>query len=319
VTYEEPILTVCVLDMAKPIESYMCLTSIKKHIKFSHHVIFCDNGSGEDYAAQYVKEGLVDQLIINRDSRGLGLGTRDLMSLAAGEYTLYLQNDQVLARDFWHHEFFELVKCLGGRVQTKDGLREVMSISLAGYPCGEGIYSERAHIIRTKDYKAMEPALGYHGAGPFHNGVWREAQIQNIYKGRYTHLAWQPIVQDNGVFAVRDMKDGGYWVHRTDLKTLTCIIPPTVKDPAYPKLTDEEFTIAARGEWPDKRIPVAEIKDSFDCWSNTMLGQMENEYIKDLRRRVKAKLTPLRLPIIDMSDIIAELKKDPPKRSSPNR
>lgn len=48
----------------------------------------------------------------------------------------------------------------------------------------------------------------------------------------------------------------------------------------------------------------------------TLDGQILNALAK-ADERAESKL--LRLPILDMSDIIAELKKDPPKRSSPNK
>lgn len=292
-SYTEPSLAILVLDHRKPIESRLCLESVKRHVKVPHHVVFCDNGGGEDYPLQFVREGLVDQLIVNRDSRGLGLGTRDLFALTFAWWSLYLQNDQLFARDLTQDEFNAMTRWMGGR--TANG-RTVASISLAGSPCGDGVYSERAHLIRTSDYKGWEERLplGYHGAGPHHDGTWREETIQRHYSvSHLTHLAWpHPLVQDNGVFAVRDMKEAGLYCHRTDLKTLWCIRPPEVPilNPAYPKLTEEEHTAMVTGDWPDEgRIPELEREHSFDCWSNTPLGQQQDAYIADLRRRVAGK------------------------------
>lgn len=290
-TYQEPILSIFVLDFAKPIESRLCLESVKRHIKeIPYKVIFVDNGSGEDYPLQFVREGLVDQLIINRESTGLGLGTRDGMNACLGQVTLMLQNDQEFARDFMMPDFISLVNQFGA--QTGDG-RKVGSISLAGAPCGDGVYSERGHLISTRFYKDMERngILGYHGAGPWHDGVWRERQIQDLY-AREGLVHWTPPcvpwIKDNGVFAVRDGRRQGFgtWVHRTDLKTLWNIVKPEQINPAYPKLSQDEWAQAIRGEWPEEgKVPEAEIKDSFDCWSHTELGQMEKEYVANLRRR----------------------------------
>lgn len=292
-TYTEPRLAVLALDYAKPIESRLCLESVKRHVKVPHTVIFCDNGGGEDYPLQFVREGLVDQLIVNRDSRGLGLGTRDLFAASFARYSLYLQNDQVIVRDFGQDELDYLSTLFGATVEG-DG-RAVVSISLAGSPCGPGVYSERAHLILTEQYKLWErnAVLPYHGAGPYHDGTWREAVIQAFYKTHnrihFEHLP--PLVQDNGVYAVRDMQEGGLWCHRTDTKALWCIRPPLAKNPVYPKLTEEEFALAARGAWEDGRIPSVEVKDSFNCWDQTLLGRMQTDYIKDLRRRVVEKDT----------------------------
>lgn len=293
-TYSEPNLSILVLDYMKPIESRLCLQSIKEYVKIPHQVIFCDNGSGEDYPMQFVRDGLVDQLIVNRDSRGLGLGTRDLYSLTHSYWTIYLQNDQLFERDLTETEFYQIGSWMGGRDSRG---KTVASISLAGAPCGVGEYSERAHLIRTSDYKLWEDRipLGHYGAGPYHNGPWREERMQSHYRSSsLTHLAWpQPLVQDNGVYAIRGMndKEGGLWLHRTDNKRLWCIIPPTRCNPAYPKFTDEERNIAERGEWPDGAIPELELPHSFSCWDHTVLGQMQEGYIKDLRRRAAARTT----------------------------
>ena len=276
----------------KPIESRICLESIQRHLKVPHTVIFCDNGSGEDYPLQFVRDGLVDQLIVNRDSRGLGLGTRDLFALNFSVYTILMQNDQFFARDLTQPEFSSMTQMLGGRNGRG---QTISSISLAGAPCGDGIYSERAHLILTSTYKTWEERLplGYHGAGPYHEGMWREEEIQRHYRfSNLIHLTW-PVqsVQDNGVFAVRDMKEGGLYCHRTDTKALWVILPPTIRNPAYPKFNDEEYALAAAGQWSDGRVPAIEEKDSFRCWDHTPLAQMQDDYIKDLRRRVKERIS----------------------------
>lgn len=293
-TYEEPLLTVAVLDYTKPVESRLCLESIKKHIRFKHRVVFCDNGSGEDYPVKFVREGLVDQLIINRESTGLGLGTRDIMNASFSSITMMMQNDQLFIRDFTEAEFYMLAATLGK--QTPEG--RVASITLAGRATPINVYGERAHIISTTFYKDMERrgALGYHGAGKYHSGgPWREAQVQEIYRSENL-IHWMPPVapwvRDNGVWGVRDMGDSGVYAHRTDSKALYVIVPPkvdTAKNPVYPKVSDEEFETIRKGEWQDGRIPEAEVKDSFDCWSGNELASRADEYIADLRRRFKEK------------------------------
>lgn len=296
--YVEPFLNVLVLDFAKPIESRICLESVKQHLKVDHHVIFCDNGSGEDYPIQFLKEGLIDQLIVNRQSRGLGLGTRDVFALSPdkqGLFSLYLQNDQYFIRDLTREELIGqfLTGFMGSYNYQGDNTGVVQSISLAGSPCGPGIYSERAHLIETTFYHNIERAgdLGYHGAGPYHDGTWREAQMQALYKKKgWLHYAYEPqVIADNGVFAVRDMGDGGLWCHRTDSKALWNIVAPTVKNPAYPKINEDEFQLAKSGQWPDGKIPEAELSSSFLCWEKNPLAIHQNEYIEDLRRRARDK------------------------------
>lgn len=292
IEYKDTILTISCLDYSKPYESRLCLESVKRHIKVPHKVVFCDNGSGEDYPLSFVREGLVDQLIVNRDSTGLGLGSRDIMNASFSPYTLMMQNDQLFARDLTVADFEALVTQLGK--DTVDG--KIASINLAGKIAPTNHYSERAHLLFTTFYKQMERngELGYAGAGPYHHsGPWREASIQAIYSAQGL-IHWTPPtiqwVRDNGVYALRDGHDGGVFLHRTDSKKCWVIVTPTgSKNPAYPKMTDMEFESVRRGEWVDGTIPEQEIADSFDCWSGTDLAKMETEYVADLRRRFKEK------------------------------
>jgi hypothetical protein len=291
--YRDPILTIGVLDFAKPIESHLCLQSIKQHVKVAHKVVFCDNGSGEDYALQFLRDGLIDQLIINRESTGLGLGTRDIMNASFSTLTLMMQNDQLFVRDLSEEDVRGLAAHLG--TETTSG-GKVASINIAGPVAPVNRYAERAHLIGTTFYKDMERrgVLGYAGAGKYHDaGPWREASIQELYAKEHL-VHWTPPVapwvQDNGVYGLRDMGEGGVWLHRTDTKAAWVIVIPTGdKNPAYPKMTDEEFAVAKAGLWVDARIPEAEVAHSFDCWSNTMLAQMEEDYVKDMRRRFREK------------------------------
>jgi hypothetical protein len=287
IQYQEPLVTLSILDFMKPVESRLCLESIRTHVKVPHKVVFCDNGSGEDYPLQFVREGLVDQLIVNRESTGLGLGTRDCMNASFSPFTIMMQNDQLFARDLTQTDFDSLVSQLGQ--DTAQG--KIASINLAGPVTEPGRYSERAHLVFTTFYRQMEHngVLGYHGAGKWHNGPWREAQIQAIYAAQNL-IHWTPPttqwVKDNGVYAVRDMGEGGVFCHRTDSKRLWVIVPPTgPKNPDYPKLTAEEWEEVLHGRWPDGAIPDNEVADSFDCWSGSELTKMEMEYVTDLRRR----------------------------------
>lgn len=286
--YQEPLVTFGVLDFCKPRESRLCLESVKRHVKIPHKVVFCDNGSGEDYPLQFVREGLVDQLIVNRASTGLGLGTRDVMNASFSPFTIMMQNDQLFVRDLTQTDFDSLISQLGQ--DTAQG--KIASINLAGPVTEPGRYSERCHLVFTTFYRQMEHngVLGYAGAGPYHHaGDWREKTIQDLYAAQNL-IHWTPPttqwVKDNGVYALRDEHEGGVFLHRTDTKTVFVIVPPTgPKNPAYPKMTEAEYEQAKRGEWVDGSVPEQEKADSFDCWSGSELAKMEAEYVADLRRR----------------------------------
>ena len=278
-SYIEPELSILVLDFKKPNETRLCLESIKKHIKVPYKVVYLHNGNSEDYPYQYFKEGLIDYFIQTKDNEGLGLGTRNTFALSFSPYSISLQNDQFIFRDFNPDEFEYLKRLLGATIDGK----MIVSVSLAGPVCDKDIYSERAHLIQTDTYKQMEfsKSLGYHGAGPYHNGVWRERQIQDIYKKHNAiHFTeHSPLVVDNGTYAVRDMGEGGLWVHRTDNKKLWNIVPPKNLDAAYPKFSANEKELAFH--WPDGKIPELEISSSFEFWKSD-----DEKYINNLRNNI---------------------------------
>lgn len=264
--YTEPTLSILVLDYLKEWESRLCLESIKQHIKVPYTVIYLHNGGDADYPYTFFKEGLVDQLIQTRSNTGLGIGTRNLFAASFGEYSLYLQNDQLLIRDLTQEDLDLMGRAL--RSRSEGDAPKVFSISLAGAPCGDGVYSERAHIVLTDMYKSWEAAglLGYHGAGPYHDGLWREAQIQQLYRDwDGIHMIWSTLfVADNGRRAVRGNPDQSIWQHEPDTKRLWLVRGPVKEKHIYPKLSDAEWEeVLATQSWPAGLIPEQERKDSF--------------------------------------------------------
>lgn len=271
-TYEAPILSVLVLDFLKEKETRDCLGSIKSHIKVPHEVIYLHNGSA-DYPYQLFKDGLIDRFIQTRVNGGLGLGTRDLFAAAFSPYSLLLQNDQQLIRDIDDKTFRHLVEMLDREIRhEKWPLATIKSVSLAGPVGGRDMYSERLHLVKTLFYKAMEAAdiLGYGGAGPYHDSVWRERQIQDYYrKHHFIHdTSISSFVQDNGFEAVRQNADGSLWVHKPDTKALKLISGPVKHRAVYPPLTEQEWTdVLSTQSWPEWQIPEREKASSFKAWN----------------------------------------------------
>lgn len=261
--YHEPQLSVCVLDFNKPEATLTCLESVRRRIRVRHRTIYLHNGPS-DYAYDLYENGLVDQFIQTRANNGLGIGTRDLIAACFSPYFLYLQNDQVVGRDFVQTELDAIIAVLVGGHTRGD----VASVSLAGPVGGPGVYSERAHIMATATYKTMERSLPLTpgGAGPYHHQMWREEQIQRLYleQGWTHHTSWPPLVIDNGREAVRQNPDGSIWRHEPDTKALVLVSGPVKERYVYPKLNDEEWTrVLTTQSWPPGSIPANEVKDSF--------------------------------------------------------
>jgi hypothetical protein len=266
--YQEPLLSILVLDFVKPEMTRRCLESIKRHVKFPAKVIYLHNGPAE-YAYELFKIGLVDHFIQTRSNNGLGVGTRDLVAACFSRYFMMLQNDQVIARDFEEPEFITLVE--DGLDLVAPNGQTVKSISLAGPVGGNGVYSERCHIMETKTYKDMEfdIPLPPGGAGPYSHQMWREEAIQKFYKTcNWTHYTgWRPLVLDQGFYTVRDNPDGGRVRMRTDTKSVRWLELP--KEPyVFPEMTAQEWADSIAGKWVPGTIPQSYRSHSFNCWGN---------------------------------------------------
>jgi hypothetical protein len=266
--YSEPIISFLVLDFNKENDTRACLLSLRERVKFKHKIIYLHNGPS-DYAIDFFKDGLVDQFIITSKNNGLGIGTRDLFAASHSPFSIYWQNDQILGRDFSEEEAVNLTTALFSPIGNG---KQVASISLAGSPCGPGIYSERAHLINTDFYRYLEvnAKLGYHGAGPYHDGPWREEQIQKFYEANnFVHYPLNnPLAIDNGRTAERQNPDGSRWRHYPDTKQLWLIAGPIKEKFIYPKFTDTEWEEVLKTQsWPDGKIPEQEVAHSFHVWN----------------------------------------------------
>lgn len=264
--YSEPEVTFAILDFCREVEATFCLKTIKDLVKIPYRIVYLHNGPSE-YAYNFYLNGLIDIFLQTRNNNGLGVGTRDLMSVVHTKYTIYLQPDQLLSREFFSEELPYLKDLLDHP--------DVGSVSLAGVVTGPDKYSERCHIIKTEFYRKLERELplSNYGAGPYSAGMWREEQIQNYYRDNglkhiTSHL---PLVRDIGKYSIRDTA-GGQAKMRTDTKAVWWLKPPTEKY-VWPHHSDEEWEIAKAGKWPDGKIPqyYLDNKMSFRCWDNLNL------------------------------------------------
>ncbi len=270
--YSEPQVSFLVLDFLREKETRLCLESIRRHVKFPHKIIYLHNGPA-DYPTQLLKEGLIDQLIQTAKNNGLGLGTRDLFAACFSPLAVYWQNDQIMGRDFKQSELDALADCLGQTYRGR-GINHkiIQSISLAGATCGEHIFSERAFIIETANYKRWEGwlPLSPGGAGPFHHLEWREGQIQRYYaENDYWHWTeWTPLAIDRGVWTLRN-NGGGRVRMRTDTKAVWWEETPTASD-VFPEHTIPEWVEVLAGRWPPGKIPQVYLDrgQSFNCWGD---------------------------------------------------
>jgi len=258
--YNLPSISILFLDFNKPEESKLALESIHKNAKFDYKLIYLSNGGDQDYVLDFYKNGLINNLILNKQNNGLGYGTEDLFRFCETEFAIYWQNDQIMGREVTQEEINYYINTL------KNNLK-VGAISLAGLPCGNNTYSERASIINTKFYNSIPKTHG--GCGPFNHLKYNEQAIQEFFKeNNYLFLPISNnIVIDNGKYTIRELPCGGLVRMRTDKKSVTWLKLP--KEPYFfPDMTKEEWENSIDGKWENGVIPIKYLKDSFNCWGN---------------------------------------------------
>jgi hypothetical protein len=259
----QKLVTFALLDYNRPAESELCIKSIKEYCRFSHDIVYFSNGGNQNHAVKFYSDGLIDKLILKKENNGCGFGTYDLYSAVTTPYTIYVQVDQFLAREFYWEELMTLIES----IEEEGG---VLTIALAGDQ-GRGRYSERANICKTEFYlDFMKNCIGG-GPGPFQEYKYTEQEFQermeaNPEKASYKVYANQ-LFGDNGVFSIRELDNGDITRHRCDTKVLQFLKGPKVKH-EWPELTNEEWDEALAGNWPKEgKIPANWLQHSFLAWN----------------------------------------------------
>lgn len=271
----EPTLTVAVLEFLKPVEARLCLQSIRRHLHVPYSLVLLDNGGGADYPWQLYKEGLCDVLISKRVGRGGGVGQTDLFRWADTDLTLFVQSDQVMTRDLDERSLSMFTDLLtNGPNAPVLGCR-YHCIDLNGDQSGRGVWTDRAHLIRTSLFNSLAP-FPNGGPGPLHHLPWNERYLQDQFAARGWRIAHMgqapgtpPMFTDRGMWTVRECA-GGLLHMRTDTKALWWVTPPT-EPYVFPEMTPAEWDLAIGGGWVGGTIPTAytaRAGGSFNCWGD---------------------------------------------------
>lgn len=254
-------ITFGILGYDRPIESELCIKSIRKNAKFDHEIVYISNGGNQDYAINLYKNGLIDKLILRKSNSGCGLGTREVYNdfNLNSDYLIYIQCDQFLCREFSKDELYHYLALL------QDG--KYMYIDLAGNQA-HGRYSERAQLMSKKLYNSIPNSIG--GPGPFANRLWTEESIENYRKNNgLSFLTVNPVLfADNGKISRREYPCGGVLVQHTDEKSVFIEKPIKVRiDFPNVHLTDEEWDKILNNTWVNGTIPEKHRNDSFVAWN----------------------------------------------------
>ena len=261
-----------VLNYNRPLETRLCLESIKRFTpELDKEVILLNNGGrDEDFIFQAYKDGLIDKLIFRRKNQGCGLGTRELFNDFNLDCNLvvYIQCDQFLIRNYSKKEFDSHCNMI-----YNEGM---FYIDLAGNQ-GHGKYSERAHLIDKRKYNQIPNDIG--GPGPYADRKWTEQAVQEyIEEQKLKFYSVRPLlVADNGKHSVRQYPCGGELVLFTDTKQLF-ITKPIKQRIDFPnlKLTDSEWELILSDKWINGTIPKQHCNDSFTCWNDIYRNDILN-------------------------------------------
>ena len=253
-----------ILDYQKKFEAEQLLESIKKYSKFKYSVTFLSNGGKHDYAIEFKKQGLIDNLIINETNTGGGAGTVQLFAQAKTKYALYIQVDQTLSGELGQQSIDSFINLIENENYSY--------IDLSGDQ-GRGNYSERAQFMPVKFYNSIPKTIG--GPGPWDDMKWTEECVQDFIKNnnlKYKSVSFIdsnnrtiPIFLDAGKWSFRSNPDGSEWKHRTDTKELWMLKKPSQKF-SFPRFSENEWEEVLHNGWQDGKIPEREVKDSFLYW-----------------------------------------------------
>ncbi len=259
--YQQPLVSIVILDFNRPTEAGLLLESLRRRAKFSHEIVYLSNGGNQMYVKSLYDTGLIDVLVLNRQNVGCGLGTKQGFKAASGRFVLYVQVDQWLRFDIEQGFIDNMVKAL-------DANPKMLYFDLAGNQ-GHGQFSERALFIERERYLAI-PDLsdGYGGPGPYADALWSEEAVQNYMRREdLTFGSVGALFGDNGKMSVRDYPCGGQILLTTDTKQLS-ILKPVAQRIDFPnlKLTDVEWAAILAGEWVNGTVPEGHKSDSFVAW-----------------------------------------------------
>lgn len=233
------------LDYNRPKEAKKCIDSLSRS-KFPYIVNYLSNGGENGYILDFFREGKIDELILNKENKGCGLGMRQLAQSCKTRYAIFLQVDQFLAADFYEKQLQNLIAILQNEPN-------VFYIDLAGNQ-NKGRYSERAGLIDITRYHSI-PNMPRGGPGPYQNEKWTENHVAEYVEQNNFLIKGVRLFADNGRLSVRDNADGSCWVYDTYTKEnwIKDGRFPTQKG-EHPDLTDEEWSLAIAGKWPQHEI-----------------------------------------------------------------
>ena len=145
-----------ILDYNRAAEAKVLLESIKELSDFEYSISYLSNGGEQEYVKDLRKQGLIDNLILNKRNVGCGAGTIQLFAQCRTKYAFYIQVD--------HAQQYPLTqKTIDYFIERLES-GESHCLGLSGDQARNRKYSERAHFINVAFYNSIPKSIG--GAWP---------------------------------------------------------------------------------------------------------------------------------------------------------
>jgi glycosyltransferase involved in cell wall biosynthesis len=256
------LVTIAVLNFNRPKETELCLRSIQQYAQFKKEVILVNNGGEDsDIIYSFYKQGLIDKLILRKENKGCGWGTRECYNdfNPDSDWILYVQCDQFMGKVLDQETIDNYIKYLENK--------HAYCIDLAGNQ-GRGRFSERASLMNKSFYNSIPNTV--FGPGPMANGKWTEQVVQEYFESplhKYKIALGKYCFFDNGKESIRDYPCGGRLKMFTDSKQVF-IEKPITKRIDFPNVafSDSDWEKVLNGTWTNGAIPEGNLKDSFVYW-----------------------------------------------------
>lgn len=259
---DDKVISYLILDFNKPQESKNLLLSIHKHAKHKKQITYLCNGGASDYAYEYYKNGLIDNLIIKKNGDGGGFGQTDLWRYCKTKYAFFVQVDQVLINEINEDVISYFIELLNNGFHC---------IDVNGDQSNRDRWTDRAHFMEVDFFNKIGD---FPNGGPGLDAIpWNEEFLSiKFQENNYKIAHIEPLLfADCGKWSERQAGDG-LFKHRCDTKQMWVIKTPSSKTEVYPPLSDSEWLDVLSNKWPvwgvDKigRIPEKWSQHSFRVW-----------------------------------------------------
>lgn len=103
--YQEPLLSILVLDYLREKPAKTLMDSLKLNLRFKAKIIYLSNSPDCDYAKKFLDEGKIDTLIIHKNENSLDHCIKQLFSVSTTPFSIFCRSDCILSKQIFEPTF----------------------------------------------------------------------------------------------------------------------------------------------------------------------------------------------------------------------